>query len=95
MGGEVKGKLGNGVGSQYPSHYLRMRTPRLPIANWRHRQFKWTRPFRRKTKPGFCACAITFQTQSTHPQNYMVSHSYCVVKPKVSLSSSNLCTSPP
>jgi len=28
-------------------------------------QFKWTRPFRRKAKSGFCACAITFQTQST------------------------------
>ena len=33
--------------------------------NWRPHRFKWTRPFRRKTKPGFCACAITFQTQST------------------------------
>jgi len=33
--------------------------------NRRHRRFKWTRPFRRKTKSGFCACAITFQTQST------------------------------
>jgi len=33
--------------------------------NWRHRRFKWTRPFRRKTKSGSCACAITFQTQST------------------------------
>jgi hypothetical protein len=33
--------------------------------NWRPRRFKWTRPFRRKTKTGFCACAITFQTQST------------------------------
>jgi hypothetical protein len=32
---------------------------------WRPRRFKWTRPFRRKTKSGFCACAITFQTQST------------------------------
>jgi len=29
--------------------------------NWRHRRFKWTRPFRRKTKSGFCACATTFQ----------------------------------
>jgi hypothetical protein len=29
---------------------------------WRHRRFKWTRPFRRKTKYDFCACAITFQT---------------------------------
>ena len=35
--------------------------------NWRPRRFKWTRPFRRKTKSGFCACAITFQTQSTNP----------------------------
>jgi hypothetical protein len=33
--------------------------------NWRPRRFKWTRPFRRKTKSGFCTCAITFQTQST------------------------------
>jgi len=33
--------------------------------NWRPRRFKWTRPFRRKTKSGLCACAITFQTQST------------------------------
>jgi hypothetical protein len=33
--------------------------------NWRPHRFKWTRPFRRKTKSGFCACAITCQTQST------------------------------
>jgi hypothetical protein len=33
--------------------------------NWRLRRFKWTPPFRRKTKYGFCACAMTFQTQST------------------------------
>ena len=33
--------------------------------NWRPCRFKWTRPFRRRTKSGFCACAITFQTQST------------------------------
>ena len=33
--------------------------------NWRPRRFKWTRPFRRKTKSGFFACAITFQMQST------------------------------
>ena len=32
--------------------------------NWRPRRFKWTRPFRWKTKSGFCACAITFQMQS-------------------------------
>ena len=33
--------------------------------NWRPRRFKWARPFRRKTNSGFCACAITFQMQST------------------------------
>ena len=33
--------------------------------NWRPRRFKRTRPFRRKKKTSFCACAITFQTQST------------------------------
>jgi hypothetical protein len=33
--------------------------------NWHPRRCKWTRPFRRKMKSGFCACAITFQTQST------------------------------
>jgi len=32
--------------------------------NWRPRRFKWTRPLRRKTKSGFCACAITFQLAS-------------------------------
>ena len=34
--------------------------------NWRPRRFKWTRPFRRQTKYGFCSCAITFQTQSSN-----------------------------
>jgi hypothetical protein len=33
--------------------------------NWRPHRFKWTRPFRRKTKSGFCACGITFQLAST------------------------------
>ena len=32
--------------------------------NWL-RRFKWTRPFRRKTKFGFYACVITFQLAST------------------------------
>jgi len=40
---------------------------------WRPRRFKRTRPFRRKTKSGFCACAITFQTQST--TNPLLQHS--------------------
>jgi len=26
--------------------------------NWRPRRFKWIRPFRRKTKSGFCACGL-------------------------------------
>jgi len=33
--------------------------------NLRPCRFKWTRPFRLKTKSSFCARAITFQTQST------------------------------
>ena len=41
-----------------------MLTPRLPVVD-RSDRFKWTRPFRRKTKSGFCSCAITFQTQPT------------------------------
>ena len=74
----MKGKLANGVGSQYPSHYLgtwciqhyyrwcahlgcQQSTELTPTS-----RFKWTRPFRRKTKSGFCACAVTFQMQSTN-----------------------------
>jgi len=79
MGGEVKGKLANGMGSQYPSHYLgtwciqhyyhyyrwcahfgcQQSTELTPPG-----RFKWTRPFHRKTKSGFCACAIAFQLAS-------------------------------
>ena len=33
--------------------------------NWRPRRFKWIRPFRPKTKSGFCTCAITFQLTTT------------------------------
>jgi len=33
--------------------------------NRQTRRFKRARPFRRKTKPVFYACVITFQTQST------------------------------
>jgi hypothetical protein len=39
-------------------------SPASSRLNWRPRRFKWTRPFRGKTKSCFCACAITFQTQS-------------------------------
>jgi len=41
--------------------------------NWRSRRFKWTRPFRRKRKSGFCTCAITFQTHYTEVK---FSHQY-------------------
>ena len=33
--------------------------------NWRPRRFKWTGPFRRKTKSCCCACTNAFHTQST------------------------------
>jgi len=39
-------------------------SPASSRLNWRLRRFKWTSLFRRKTKSGFCACAITFQKQS-------------------------------
>ena len=39
--------------------------------NWRPCRFKWTSPFRRKTKSGFCTCAITFQTQSTQRSSHL------------------------
>jgi len=75
--GEVKGKLADGVGSRYSSHYLGTwfiqhyyrwwshlgcASSRL---NWRPPcRFKWTYQFRRKTKSDFCPCAITFQLDS-------------------------------
>jgi len=52
----------------YPALLTLMRTTRLPAVDWNDapRRFKWTRPFRRKTKSGFCTCAITFQTLYTY-----------------------------
>jgi hypothetical protein len=35
--------------------------------NWSTRRFKWSRPFRRKMKAGFCACAFTSQLASSIP----------------------------
>ena len=51
----------------YPALLPLMRTPRLSVVDWTDApcRFKCTRPFRRKTKSGFCACAFTFQTRST------------------------------
>ena len=75
-GGEVKGKLANGVGSQC-SHATSERgissstkadahtSAASCRLNWRPHRFEWTRPFRGKTKSGFCACAITFRTSYT------------------------------
>jgi len=75
-GGKVKGKLANGVGSRYSHTTAEHGVSSITTAdahtsaassrlNWRPCRFKWTGPFRRKTKSGFCACTITFQTQST------------------------------
>ena len=61
----------------YPALLPPMRTPRLPAVNWTDapRRFKWTHPFRRKTKSGFWACAITFQTRYT----YTLSHNLLLI----------------
>ena len=50
-----------------PALLTLMRTTRLPAVDWTDcpGRFKWTRPFLRKTKSGFCPCAITFQTHYT------------------------------
>ena len=76
-GVEVKGKLANGVGTQY-SHATSERglssiteadahtSAASSRLNWRPHRFKWTRPFRGKTKSGFCVCAITFRTSYTN-----------------------------
>jgi len=75
-GGEVKGKLANGMGSHY-SHATSERgvssitqadahtSAASSRLNWRPRRFKWICPFWGKTKSGFCACAITFRTSYT------------------------------
>jgi len=76
-GGEVKRKLSNAVGSQYPSHYLEHAVSNITTAdahslaassrlNWRPTvDLNGLVRLAAKTKSGFCACAITFQTQPT------------------------------
>jgi hypothetical protein len=65
--GEVKGKLANGVGSQYSHTTSELGVSSITNADahpsaassrlhWRPLRFKWTRPFRWKTKSGFCVC---------------------------------------
>ena len=39
--------------------------------NGRSSRFKWTSPFRRKTKSGICARAITFQLASTNGSQFL------------------------
>ena len=74
-GGEVKGKEANGVGSQQSCTVSEHGLSSITTANahtsaassrldWHPRRYKWTRPFRWKTKSGFCACAITFRFHS-------------------------------
>jgi hypothetical protein len=46
--------------------------------NWRPCRFKWTQPFCQKTKSGFCACAITFQTQSNTSVRNLAVTSLCL-----------------
>ena len=82
-GGEVKGKLANGVGSQY-SHATSERglssitqadahtSAASSRLNWRPHRIEWTRPFRGKTQSGFCACAITFRTSYTGEEKYFL-----------------------
>ena len=76
-GGEVKGKEVNGVGSQHSCTLWEHGLSSITTAdahtsaassrlNWHPRRYKWTRPFRWKTKSGFCACAITFRFHSTN-----------------------------
>jgi hypothetical protein len=77
--GEVKGKLANGVGSQYSyttseqgassNAHTSAACSRL---NWRPRRFKWTRPFRRKTKSGFWCVPSHFKSSvlASDPRNH-------------------------
>jgi hypothetical protein len=62
----------------YPALLPLMHTSRLPVVDWTDapRRFKWTRPFRRKTKCGFCVCAITFQLVSNTRNNARCQESY-------------------
>ena len=94
-GGEVKGKLANGVGSQYSHATTEHGVSSITKAdvhtsaassrlNWRPHRFKWPRPFRRKTKCGFCACVITFRTSYTdhcNSEEYRCTHvNACVAR---------------
>jgi hypothetical protein len=74
-GGEVKGKLANGVGRQYPSIPRNlvypallplMRTPQLAVVDWTDAPTDLNGLVRfAERQSGFCACAIIFKTQYT------------------------------
>ena len=87
-GEEVKGKVANEVGSQYSSHYLGTRCIQHYYRWCAHLGCQQSTEltllpadlnglvrFARKTKSGFCACAITFQTQSTVDADYKINAS--------------------
>jgi len=69
--------------------------------NWHPRRFKWTRPFRWKTKSGFCTCAVTFRTCCTkytgcikivlsmQPHYHAECHSRCLMSLMLSHSEGN------
>ena len=90
----MKGKLANGVGTQY-SHATSERglssitqadahtSAASSRLNGRPNRFKWTRPFRGKTKSGFCACAITFRTSYTTTVLCRLNLQYVSLKVKV------------
>jgi hypothetical protein len=86
----------------YPALLPLMTTTRLPVVDWTDtlRRIKWTRPFRRKTKSGFCECAITFQTQlkRTHesrpqiPTKRSTVHIFFTTKPMITHNYLDLCS---
>jgi len=49
--------------------------------NWRPPRFNWTRPFRRKTKSGFCVCAIIFQLSCTVPIQFPKKYAVLRIQP--------------
>ena len=95
-GGEVKGKLANGVSTasehgvstEWVASTLHTTSEHGVTSittadahtsavssrlNWPPPgRLKWTRPFRRKTKSGFCACAITFKLASNLHVNWPI-----------------------
>jgi len=92
-GGEVKGKLANGVDNQYSHTTSERCVSSITTAdahtsaassqlNWHPRRFKWTRPFRRKTKSGFWFYV-------PHRSNTLSSEASCVVEITVDTQSRN------